>query len=1267
MKHSPLFPLRHGVRCFGGLLAALLLLQPWQGFAQGTLSNGGRHPGELLAAGEVDSWNFTATAPGPVMLRVGATTFTPTIRLFDPGNAQIGETTSGNTFVRDGLLSVQLPTAGVYTVLVSATFGNQTGAYDISMGLVPGEITVSAGDEGGAITNGAVTSASLALGDLDVWSFSANAGDGLMLRMGSESLTPWIRLYGPDGALAGETTSGNSFARDGSVSAQATNAGVYTVIASATFAGQSGPYRLHLAKSPGTFTVSPGDQGGEISNGGAYPGSLDVGDLDMWSFTANAGDNLMLRMGAQEATPWIRLYAPNGALVGEQISGNAFARDGVLLAHATNAGTYTVVVSATHPAQHSDYTLSFAKAPGAITVVSGDQGGDLLNGATTLGSLTVGDLDVWSFSAAAGEGLMIRMGAPSLTPWLRLYDPTGSLVAEQVSGNAFARDGALTATATNAGVYTLVVSATHPSQSGDYRLHLAKTATEFVVSDGDQGGELQSGSANPGVLTVGDLDLWSFEADAADGIMLRMGASSLTPWLRLYDPTGTLVEEETSGNAFARDGHIQYRTTSSGRYTVVVSAAYAGQEGDYSLYLAQIPRDIVVPPGDQGGSLTNGFSHAATLTIGDLDVWSFIGTPGDSNVIRVAATNFTPWIILYGPDGTILRETTSGNAFARSGSVSLNITNAGVYTVVVSAAYAGQESAYGIKQSRVPPDLIVPESPVVDEGTVLNFTISAQDPDEPVKPLVFNVLSRPEAMSFAIAGPTNATLTWNTSELDGPSTNIIVATVTDRVGTKDFIRTNSFTIVIREINTPPQLTVPDDQTIEELSTLNVSASATDIDVPVNALTYTLLAAPEGMSINAQSGEISWQPTETQGPSTNTVTVVVTDDNPLASNERQLSATNSFTVVVREVNTPPALTVPGPQRITEASELSVTAAGSDQDLPANPLTFNLVAGPQGLLVDAATGLIRWTPSETQGGTTNLVSIAMSDDSPSAVNVVRFSVTNSFTVIVDEVNSPPVLTLPSDQVISETASLNVTATAVDPDVPSNALTYTLNGPTGMAINPATGAITWTPTEAQGPSTNVVTVVVTDNNPGAAGNTQLSVTNIFTVTVTEENSVPTLEPIQDQSVHFDVPLTIAVTASDVDLPANKLVYTLESSPTGMQINETTGAITWTPGEGQVGSYSVTVKVQDDGTPPMNATRTFQVTVTGEGARLEIERAAAFVRIRASGDVGVQYELQGSADLLTWQKLTEFQMTGTPFAYIDPDSDSGEARFYRLLLIQE
>jgi uncharacterized repeat protein (TIGR01451 family) len=84
------------------------------------------------------------------------------------------------------------------------------------------------------------------------------------------------------------------------------------------------------------------------------------------------------------------------------------------------------------------------------------------------------------------------------------------------------------------------------------------------------------------------------------------------------------------------------------------------------------------------------------------------------------------------------------------------------------------------------------------------------------------------------------------------------------------------------------------------------------------------------------------------------------------------------------------------------------------------------------------------------------------------------------VVNEVNNPPQLAPIQDQVIGEGNTLTVTITAIDSDVPTNRLTYALaaGAPAGASIDPNTGLFSWTPTSAQSPGTNVITVIVTDN---------------------------------------------------------------------------------------------------------------------------------------------------------------------------------------------
>src|SRR5436190_9790984 len=122
----------------------------------------------------------------------------------------------------------------------------------------------------------------------------------------------------------------------------------------------------------------------------------------------------------------------------------------------------------------------------------------------------------------------------------------------------------------------------------------------------------------------------------------------------------------------------------------------------------------------------------------------------------------------------------------------------------------------------------------------------------------------------------------------------------------------------------------------EQTTLDVSASAIDAYAPANSLTFALVSSPAGMTINPATGAISWTPTEAQGPSTNIVSVSVTENGVPA-----LSAANRFIMRVTYRNSAPVLTVPANQTFAELTTLNVNTSATDSDIPANTLTFALV--------------------------------------------------------------------------------------------------------------------------------------------------------------------------------------------------------------------------------------------------------------------------------------------------------------------------------------
>src|SRR5438093_150733 len=135
------------------------------------------------------------------------------------------------------------------------------------------------------------------------------------------------------------------------IAATAPTSGTYTVIVGTNDGtvsarnNDTGSYLLTLAKGPGTFATSAGDEGGPMTNGATHAGTIYLGDLDQWSFTATQGDYIALSMGeVAPATagfqPWIRLVSPTGVLLGNGI-GTSAAQIAVT---APTSGTYTVIV-----------------------------------------------------------------------------------------------------------------------------------------------------------------------------------------------------------------------------------------------------------------------------------------------------------------------------------------------------------------------------------------------------------------------------------------------------------------------------------------------------------------------------------------------------------------------------------------------------------------------------------------------------------------------------------------------------------------------------------------------------------------------------------------------------------------------------------------------------------------------------------------------------------------------------------------------------------
>lgn len=90
----------------------------------------------------------------------------------------------------------------------------------------------------------------------------------------------------------------------------------------------------------------------------------------------------------------------------------------------------------------------------------------------------------------------------------------------------------------------------------------------------------------------------------------------------------------------------------------------------------------------------------------------------------------------------------------------------------------------------------------------------------------------------------------------------------------------------------------------------------------------------------------------------------------------------------------------------------------------------------------------------------------------------------TIVVLETNDAPELAAISDIHLYEGDSLSIEAVATDNDLPPDQISYSLQPgvPAGAVLNPASGLLTWVPTEAQAASTNRFTIRATDTGSPA-----------------------------------------------------------------------------------------------------------------------------------------------------------------------------------------
>lgn len=351
------------------------------------------------------------------------------------------------------------------------------------------------------------------------------------------------------------------------------------------------------------------------------------------------------------------------------------------------------------------------------------------------------------------------------------------------------------------------------------------------------------------------------------------------------------------------------------------------------------------------------------------------------------------------------------------------------------------------------------------------------------------------------------------------------------------------------------------ETAPVFSTSPVTAASLDraYTYDVNATgnpapTYSLITAPAGMAINATSGVISWQPVDGQ---VGAHSVTVQASNVVG----QLDQTFDITVVADTI----APTVPTDFVVASVTETTITlawTASSDAVGVDRYEVFTAVySGPRFgkrwhyTLVDTVT--------TTTSTITGFAPFSGAQFSVQAVDAAGNRSARSPRIVGTTVSAPTLTTQSTGTVTGPALHpINIQlASRANP-----AATFSLvTGPAGMVVDSATGAVQWTPAVA-----DVGIHTVTFRATNSVGSTDLDV-SIEVVSDAPQLSVR-YNPATD-GTRYAVAGT-QFTAQVDDASSTPPTYELIAAPTGMAIDSSTGAITWTPAGRQGGTHTVTVR---------------------------------------------------------------------------------------------
>ncbi|MET3761790.1 VCBS repeat-containing protein [Sphingomonas sp. UYEF23] len=526
----------------------------------------------------------------------------------------------------------------------------------------------------------------------------------------------------------------------------------------------------------------------------------------------------------------------------------------------------------------------------------------------------------------------------------------------------------------------------------------------------------------------------------------------------------------------------------------------------------------------------------------------------DGNALSFSATGLPPGLSIDPVTGVI--SGTVSNAASQ--------TNAGVYTATISVSdgnggTVSQTISFTVSN---PPPVATNDSVSTSEDTPVRIDVLANDSDPDRDPL-----------TVITAGAGNGTVTINPDgslryvpNADFNGTDTITYTISDGQGGTS---TATVTVTVATVNDPPVVSGSiGNQTNLDSQAISLPVGGAFADPEGDALAFTAVGLPAGLTINAATGVISGTIDHSASQSNGGVySVTVT-----ANDGKGGSVSQTFTWAVTN---PAPVATDDSASVNEDTSVRIPVLANDPDADGDPLTVTAASAGNGTVTINADGSLLYTPNPNFNGSDTIIYRITDREG-------GFS-TASVTVTVNPVNDAPVTSgiPPQNGDDGTNVSISIASSFGDPD--GDKLTFTAtNLPPTLTLDPVTGVISGaleSGTAAKGPY--VVTITATD--PSGA-----SVTTTFLYTV---QNFPPSAVNDDVSTPEDVPVTIAVLTNDSDPNRDPLTITSASATNGTVVVNRDGTLTFTPTPDFNGTAVVSYTITDGNGGFSTATATITV----------------------------------------------------------------------------